>query len=427
MASGIFFIDHKGKVLLSRNYRTDVRMSVAADTFTKKVLNDDENTLKPIMQEGPYTYVYIKHDSLYIMAVTNKNANAMVILNFLYLVVDVFQDYFNSLEEESIKDNFVIIYELLDEMMDFGYPQSTDSKMLKTFIRPGDANKVEKKVLAEGVTGMLTGATPWREEGIKHKKNEVFLDVIEKLNLLVASNGTVLHSEILGTVKMKSYLSGMPELKLGLNDKILMQNRGRTRGKAVEMDDIRFHQCVRLSRFESNRTISFIPPDGEFDFMHYRLNTKVRPLIWIEAQVESHKNSRIEFLIKAKSNFKRRSNANNVEISVSVPEDADSPNFKTSIGKVEYEADKSCMTWKIKQFAGQKQYMMRAHFGLPSVTSDDSDAALKKPISVKFEIPYFTVSGIQVRYLKITEKSGYHALPWVRYITQNGDYQVRMQ
>jgi len=32
----------------------------------------------------------------------------------------------------------------------------------------------------------------------------------------------------------------------------------------------------------------------------------------------------------------------------------------------------------------------------------------------------------QVRYLKIIEKSGYQALPWVRYITQNGDYQLRM-
>lgn len=39
---------------------------------------------------------------------------------------------------------------------------------------------------------------------------------------------------------------------------------------------------------------------------------------------------------------------------------------------------------------------------------------------MKFEIPYFTTSGIQVRYLKIIEKSGYQALPWVRYITQNG-------
>ena len=45
---------------------------------------------------------------------------------------------------------------------------------------------------------------------------------------------------------------------------------------------------------------------------------------------------------------------------------------------------------------------------------------------VKFEIPYFTVSGIQVRYLKIIEKSGYQALPWVRYITVSGNYEIRM-
>ena len=43
----------------------------------------------------------------------------------------VFQEYFRELEEESIRDNFVLIYELLDELMDFGYPQTTESKILK--------------------------------------------------------------------------------------------------------------------------------------------------------------------------------------------------------------------------------------------------------------------------------------------------------
>ncbi|KAF8886416.1 hypothetical protein CPB84DRAFT_1787534 [Gymnopilus junonius] len=69
---------------------------------------------------------------------------------------------------------------------------------------------------------------------------------------------------------------------------------------------------------------------------------------------------------------------------------------------------------------------MRAHFGLPSVKSGITRPRKTSPITVKFEIPYFTVSGIQVRYLKIVEKSGYQALPWVRYITQNGDdYSLR--
>ena len=102
----------------------------------------------------------------------------------------------------------------------------------------------------------------------------------------VNANGNVDRSEILGAVKMKCYLSGMPELRLGLNDKVMFESTGRNaRGKAIEMEDVKFHQCVRLARFENDRTISFIPPDGEFELMSYRLSTPVKPLIWVEAAV----------------------------------------------------------------------------------------------------------------------------------------------
>lgn len=40
--------------------------------------------------------------------------------------------------------------------------------------------------------------------------------------------------------------------------------------------------------------------------------------------------------------------------------------------------------------------MLRAEFSLPSITSEDAIPDRKAPIRVKFEIPYFTVSGIQV-------------------------------
>jgi AP-1 complex subunit mu len=112
---------------------------------------------------------------------------------------------------------------------------------------------------------------------------------------------------------------------------------------------------------------------------------------------------------------------------------------------------------------------MRAELGLPSVKGDDERGGgmtggfggsmggaggvgkAKRPINVKFEIPYFTTSGIQVRYLKITEPKvcllesplvaffchrtehianhtqlQYPSLPWVRYITQSGDIAMRM-
>ena len=76
-------------------------------------------------------YLYIRHSNLYLLALTKRNTNATEILLFLHKIVEVFTEYFKELEEESIRDNFVIIYELLDEMMDFGYPQTTESKILQ--------------------------------------------------------------------------------------------------------------------------------------------------------------------------------------------------------------------------------------------------------------------------------------------------------
>jgi len=434
VASAVIITDLSGKSIISRNYRGDIPLTQAVERFAKYLADVEEEDKKPIFHAdangeissnmdhvgmtgpGGQTYVYIQHNNLYLCAVTCRNSNVALMVTFLYKLTSVFKDYFGSLEEESIRDNFVIIYELLDETMDHGYPQSLDSTILRSFItQQGNRMAADLKTLPPVA---LTNAVSWRAEGIKHKKNEIFLDVVEKLNLLVAANGTVLHSEILGAIKMKSFLSGMPELKLGLNDKLMFEATGRSsaKGKSVELEDIKFHQCVRLARFDNDRTISFIPPDGEFDLMTYRLNTHVKPLIWVDAVVEPHKGSRIEYMIKARSQFKSRSVANNVEVIIPVPPDVDSPSFKSSVGTVTYLPDKDAVVWTIKQFNGGREYLMRAHFGLPSISADGDTGNVntwKAPIAVKFEIPYFTVSGIQVRYLKIIEKSGYQALPWV--------------
>ena len=38
----------------------------------------------------------------------------------------------------------------------------------------------------------VTNAVSWRPDGIKYRKNEVFLDVIESVNLLAGAQGNVL-------------------------------------------------------------------------------------------------------------------------------------------------------------------------------------------------------------------------------------------
>ncbi|KAL8137847.1 hypothetical protein V2J09_003848 [Rumex salicifolius] len=361
-ASALFLLDIKGRVLICRDYRGDVSAVQAERFFTKLIEKEaDPQSQNPVVNDDGVTYMFIQHNNIYMMAASRQNCNAASLLLFLHRVVDVFKHYFEVLEEESLRDNFVVV---------------------------------------------------------------VFLDVVESVNILVNSNGQIVRSDVVGALKMRTYLSGMPECKLGLNDRVLLEAQGRTtKGKAIDLDDIK---CVRLARFENDRTISFVPPDGAFDLMTYRLSTQVKPLIWVEAQVERHSRSRFEIIVKSRSQFKERSTAANVEIELPVPSDATNPNIRTSMGSASYAPEKDALVWKIKSFPGGKEYMMRAEFTLPSIRSEEAVPERKAPIRVKFEIPYFTVSGIQVRYLKIIEKSGYQALPWVRYITMAGEYELRL-
>lgn len=107
-------------------------------------------------------------------------------------MIALFKGYFGgTLNESSVKNNFVLIYELLDEVIDFGYPQITDPSIMKSFIlqKGVKSNLPKEKEVNKSSTLTVTGALAWRQEGIVHKKNEVFLDVIEQVNMLVSNKG----------------------------------------------------------------------------------------------------------------------------------------------------------------------------------------------------------------------------------------------
>jgi hypothetical protein len=56
------------------------------------------------------------------------------VFEFLYRFVGLGKAYFGKFDEEAVKNNFVLVYELLDEILDFGYPQNTETDTLKMYI-----------------------------------------------------------------------------------------------------------------------------------------------------------------------------------------------------------------------------------------------------------------------------------------------------
>ena len=421
--SSIYFLDKKAKPIIFRNYRGDVTQDISSN-FQKKVLELEENNLKPLFTINDVHYCWIRYKDVYIVAVSKRNPDICLIFFFLHRLVDLLISYFNILEEESIRDNFVIIYEILDEVVDYGYPQNTDAKLLKEYIKISSNRLMPRKPLTTEVINNQVSRVP----GIKYQINQAFVDVIERVSSLISHKGEMIRSDIIGQITMKSSLSGMPLLKLGLNDKSYFELSGKKPAdKMVDMDDFKFHNCVNINKFESERVIEFIPPDGFFTLMNYRLNLKIKPLIWVEVNRKEITSTKMKFLVKAKNNCKGDSIANNVAIHIPVPNDLQNPLFKSSLGSVTYSPDKEVLIWSLRKFPGQVETNLIIQFTVPSLRGNDSKSKyLKIPIEVKFEIPAFTVSGIQIRYLKITEASGYQAYPYVKYVTKNGDYQIRM-
>jgi hypothetical protein len=102
---------------------------------------DTEADIKPVIHDEGITYSYVTYNSLYLLAVSRTNVNAVAVLYFLHRLVDVFKFYFEArthvdagrpqpgggfgpsrgaltrclslpcaqeLDEESLRDNFVI-------------------------------------------------------------------------------------------------------------------------------------------------------------------------------------------------------------------------------------------------------------------------------------------------------------------------------
>jgi len=312
MIGGVFIYNHKGEVLISRVYRDDIGRN-AVDAFRVNVIHARQQSRFPVVNIARTNFFYTKRSNIWLCAVARRNINAAMVFEFLNRMIDIMQSYFGKISEETVKNNFVLIYELLDEILDFGYPQNSDTGVLKSFITQQGVRPVTREEQTI-VTSAVTGQIGWRREGIKYRRNELFLDVIESVNLLMSQQGQVLSTHVAGRIVMKSYLSGMPECKFGINDKITVENRAKPTQDsttttnptktAIAIDDCQFHQCVKLSKFESEHSISFIPPDGEFELMRYRTTKDISLPFRVIPLVREIGRTKMEVKVVVKSNFK---------------------------------------------------------------------------------------------------------------------------
>ncbi|KKF95828.1 AP-2 complex subunit mu [Ceratocystis platani] len=437
MLSGILIFNQKGENLIFRAFRNDCRPRLA-DVFRIQVISNPQ-VRSPILTLGSTTFSHVKWENIYLVAITKSNANAALVFEFLYRLIALGKGYFGKFDEEAVKNNFVLIYELLDalEIIDFGYPQNTETDTLKMYITT-EGLKSERAVEDSAkITMHATGALSWRKADVKYRKNEAFVDVIEDVNLLMSAQGSVLRADVTGQIVMRAYLSGTPECKFGLNDRLLLDNDGlgqpsgnsmgskatKAAAGSVSLEDCQFHQCVKLGKFDADRIISFVPPDGEFELMRYRATENVNLPFKVHAIVNEVGKTKVEYSIGIRANFGPKLFATNVVVKIPTPLNTAKIIERATQGKAKYEPSENVIVWKIGRFAGQSEFVLSAEAQLSAMTTQKVWS--RPPLSMNFSLLMFTSSGLLVRYLKVFEKNNYSSVKWVRYMTRAGSYEIR--
>jgi hypothetical protein len=119
MLSGILIFNQKGENLIFRAFRNDCRPRLA-DVFRIQVISNAQ-VRSPILTLGSTTFSHVKHENIYLVAITKSNANAALVFEFLYRFIALGKGYFGKFDEEAVKNNFVLVYELLDGMRSFAF------------------------------------------------------------------------------------------------------------------------------------------------------------------------------------------------------------------------------------------------------------------------------------------------------------------
>ncbi len=84
------------------------------DAFRVSVIHARHTVRSPVTNIARTSYFHTRRGNVWIVAATRQNVNAALVFEFLHKMVEVLESYFGKITEEGIKNNFVLIYELLD-------------------------------------------------------------------------------------------------------------------------------------------------------------------------------------------------------------------------------------------------------------------------------------------------------------------------
>merc|ERR1712226_1428897 len=383
MIHSLFIINGQRDVFREKHWKSVINKSICDYFFEELSNGSSPDDVPPVIATPHHYLVSIYRDRLYFVSVVTQEVPPLFVIEFLHRVVDTFEDYFGECSEAIIKDNYVVVYELLDEMLDNGFPLATESNILQELIKPPNilrtvVNTVTgKSNMSETLpTGQLSNV-PWRRSGVKYTNNEAYFDVIEEVDAIIDKSGNVVSGEIHGYIDCVVKLSGMPDLSLSFMNPRMF-------------DDTSFHPCVRFKRWESEKILSFIPPDGNFRLMSYLIGSQSTVAIPINLRhnltFSANGTGKLEITVSPRQTMGRTLEA--VKMEIPMPKSVLNCTLTSTQGKYAFDPVSKILTWEVGKIDGQKLPNIRGSITLQSGAVVESNPT----ISVGFTISQMAVS-----------------------------------
>ncbi|XP_035522313.1 AP-4 complex subunit mu-1 [Morone saxatilis] len=441
MISQVFILSSKGDHLIYKDFRGEAGSDVVSIFYEKvTALTGDQPPV--VMSHKDLHFVHIRQGGLYWVATTTADSSPFTIIEFLNRLTALVKDYCGSLSEKSVQMNFALIYELLDEVVDYGYIQTTSSDVLKNFIQTEAVSSRPFSLFDLSNVGLFGAETqqskvapssaatrPIQSSREQGGKSEIFVDVIERMSVVIGSNGVLMKADVEGEIRVKCYMPSCSEMRIGLNEEFSIgKSQLRGYGATVRVDECSFHQAVRLDEFDSHRILRLCPSQGEQTVMQYQLSDDLpsAPPFRLFPTIERDSGGRLLMYLKLRCDLPPKSAAINVCATIPVPKGSVSLSQELSSPdqSAELKLQSRAVDWKIPRFPGGTQLSALFKLEVPGLSS--ASMLEVGPVGLSFELPKLTVTGLQIRFLRLSPVQPGPSQRWVRYVTHSDSYTIRI-
>ncbi|OCH94324.1 clathrin adaptor mu subunit [Obba rivulosa] len=405
---GLIILDATGRPIIQSGFRSNtpayplLHIDALNNAISKSSRPDDVDPVLYVSgasTEASSACCHVKHGELRFLSPVSGDMDPLYAFAFLQTFINILQEYFGPISAETLKDNFDVVYQLLEETLDAGgHPLTTSPNALRDIVLP--PSFLTKVLSVAGVSGLASPSAnshpfaspiPWRKAGVRYNNNEIYFDVLETLQAVVNKNGTPAVSSVWGRVDCNCKLSGTPDLLL-------------TFSNSQNLNDACFHPCVRLQRWARDRTLSFVPPDGHFELMKYRYapaSTTTQhqvsvPFALRVAAINIDENGGT-FDLALTSRLTTRP-LENVSVELFLGDGAAGANCVASHNASwNFDPKTLNLRWEIKSLPPSSTFSLRGSF-----TSNTKNPRPARAFRILFEIIQHSFSALKIEQLKLT-------------------------